>query len=120
GRDGAREIAPVRTMAGDLGEFVEARQRRINRDVLAEALRKRRRDGLHSRIVWHKPAPPLDRGIPPQRAEPFKMAATSPARSIARQNHVLQNRINLVLPALAGKDAVVPDAGLHVVALEIR
>ena len=41
------------------------------------------------------------------------------AGSIARQNHVLQNRIDLVLPALAGKDAVVPDAGLHVVALEI-
>src|SRR6204780_1139110 len=38
---------------------------------------------------------------------------------IARQNHVLQNRINLVLPAFAGKDAVMADAGLHVVALEI-
>src|SRR6202011_6101113 len=82
-RDGARQKAPVRTMAGDLGEFVEARQRRINRDVLAEALRKRRRDGLHSRIVWHKPAPPLDPGIPPQRAEPYKMAAQSaPAQSL--------------------------------------
>src|SRR6202042_2002900 len=38
---------------------------------------------------------------------------------IARQNHVLQNRIDLVLPALAGKHAVMADAGLHVVALEI-
>src|SRR4029077_10970132 len=45
--------------------------------------------------------------------------AASAARSIARQNHVLQDRINLVLPALAGKDAVMADAGLHVVALEI-
>src|SRR3984893_7126463 len=57
--------------------------------------------------------------IPPQRAEPYKMAAAPAARSVARQNHILQNRIDLVLPALAGKDAVVPDAGLHVVALEI-
>src|SRR4029077_2445740 len=59
-------------------------------------------------------------GIPPQRADPCKMAAASAARSVARQNHVLQNRINLVLPALAGEHAIMADAGLHMVALEIR
>src|SRR5271169_3717008 len=39
--------------------------------------------------------------------------------SIARQNHVLQDRIDLVFPALAGENSIVPDTGLHVVALEI-
>jgi hypothetical protein len=34
----------MRTLAGDLRERVEARQRRVDRDVLAEALRQRRRD----------------------------------------------------------------------------
>src|SRR3984957_12547916 len=50
----------------------------------------------------------------------YDMARRRRARSIARQNHILQNRINLVLPALAGEHAVMADAGLHVVALEIR
>src|SRR6516165_5906258 len=39
--------------------------------------------------------------------------------SIARQDHVLDDRIDLVFPALAGEHAVMADAGLHVVALEI-
>src|SRR6516165_6908724 len=39
--------------------------------------------------------------------------------SIARQDHVLDDRIDLVFPALAGEHAVMAGAGLHVVALEI-
>jgi hypothetical protein len=39
--------------------------------------------------------------------------------SIARQDHVLDDRIDLGLPALAGEHAVVAYAGLHVVALKI-
>src|SRR5262245_31659255 len=39
--------------------------------------------------------------------------------SLARQDDVLQQRIDLVVPAVAAEHAVVPDAGLHVVALEI-
>src|ERR1700722_17774166 len=50
----------------------------------------------------------------------YDMARRRRARSIARQNHILQNRIDLVLPALAREHAVMADAGLHVVALEIR
>src|SRR3984893_6092678 len=39
--------------------------------------------------------------------------------SIARQDRVAHDRINLAVPALAGKHAVVPDARLHVVALAV-
>ena len=39
--------------------------------------------------------------------------------SIARQDHVFDDRIDLGLPALAGEHAVVAYAGLHVVALKI-
>src|SRR5262245_4244825 len=55
------------------------------------------------------------------------MAGTSPAmtsqqpplRSIACQNHVLDQRIDLQLPAPAAEDAVMADAELQVMALEI-
>src|ERR1700685_2535097 len=40
--------------------------------------------------------------------------------SIARQDHVLDKRIDLVLPALAGEHAVMADAGLHVMPFKIR
>src|ERR1700682_123864 len=39
--------------------------------------------------------------------------------SIARQDRVAHDRINLAVPTLAGKHAVVPDARLHVVALAV-
>jgi hypothetical protein len=47
----------------------------------------------------------------------LQRAAIGP--SIARQDHVLDDRIDLGLPALAGEHAVVAYAGLHVVALKI-
>src|ERR1044072_3389851 len=40
--------------------------------------------------------------------------------SIARQDHVLQQRIDLRFPLLAGEHPVVAGAGLHVVALTVR
>ena len=40
-------------------------------------------------------------------------------RSIALQNNVLHHRIDLVLPGLAGKNAIMADAGLHMVALAV-
>ena len=51
------------------------------------------------------------------------MAATSPRQCgridlVARQDHVLDDRIDLVFPAFAGKHAVVADASLHVGAFE--
>ena|ERR1043165_5659505 len=47
--------------------------------------------------------------------------AMPPARNclIARQNGVLQQRINLRFPLLAGEHAVVADAGLHVMAFAV-
>src|SRR4051812_7196319 len=41
------------------------------------------------------------------------------AGSIAGQDDILHDRIDLVVPALAAEHAVVADADLHVVALEI-
>src|SRR5262245_56172338 len=41
------------------------------------------------------------------------------ATSLAGENNVLQERIDLVGPAVAAEHAVVPDAGLHMVSLEI-
>src|SRR5262245_49371478 len=39
--------------------------------------------------------------------------------SLARQDDILQERIDLVVPAVAAEHAVMSDAGLHVMALEI-
>src|SRR5581483_11083251 len=39
-----------------------------------------------------------------------------PGASLARQDHVAHDRVDLLLPALAGEHAVVADAGLHVMA----
>jgi hypothetical protein len=46
-----------------------------------------------------------------------KAVSTFKRRSIARQDRIAQDRINLAVPALAGKHAVIADARLHVVAL---
>jgi hypothetical protein len=61
----------------------------------------------------HRPSRRAQAPTAPQR----ERAAIGP--SIARQDHVLDDRIDLGLPALAGEHAVVAYAGLHVVALKI-
>src|ERR1700733_15547201 len=62
--------------------------------VLVRPARKQDYSVSDGRTIWHEDAGPA---------------------LIARQNHILQNRINLVLPALAGEHAVMADAGLHMV-----
>src|SRR6478736_6454206 len=69
-----------------------------------------------------RPAGALNRGCTARAGNDGLATAlrtTNASRSVARQNNVLQQRIDLVLPALAGKHAVIADARLHVVALEI-
>jgi hypothetical protein len=61
----------------------------------------------------HRPSRRAQAPTAPQR----ERAAIGP--SIARQDHVLDDRIDLGLPALAGEHAVVAYTGLHVVALKI-
>src|SRR5215831_4070487 len=73
--------------------------------------------------MWRKPSCTTRWRSRPQPTSPPSTAAILLRRcdelSIARQDRVLQDRIDLVFPALAAEYPLMADAGLHVVALEI-
>src|SRR5262245_2977446 len=55
-----------------------------------------------------------------QSAVLFAASGLHCRKSIARQDHVLQDRIDLAVPTLAAEDAVMANPGLHVVTLAVR